>query len=148
MKDEDERDQRQIIKEAFAGDDVIRDFLKEKREAVEVSKPKDLDLTLPGWGEWGGMGLKPRAKKRHQFLIKALEGPPRKDKNLPNVIINEKRNPHAAAHQVRDREQFSSLLLLLPGSPPREERSRALWSRAGCDLDHRSDLFLFSLALR
>ena len=101
LKDEDERDQRQIIKEAFAGDDVIRDFLKEKREAVEVSKPKDLDLTLPGWGEWGGMGLKPRAKKRHQFLIKALEGPPRKDKNLPNVVISEKQNMHAAAHQVQ-----------------------------------------------
>ena len=51
LEDEEERDQRQIIKEAFAGDDVIRDLLKEKREAVEASKPKDLDLTLPGWSE-------------------------------------------------------------------------------------------------
>ena len=101
LEDREEKDQRQMIKEAFAGDDVIRDFLKEKREAVEVSKPKDLDLTLPGWGEWGGMGLKPSAKKRRQFLIKAPEGPPRKDKNLPNVIINEKRNTRAAAHQVQ-----------------------------------------------
>ncbi|XP_037367860.1 U3 small nucleolar RNA-associated protein 14 homolog A isoform X2 [Talpa occidentalis] len=101
LEDEEDRDQKQMIKEAFAGDDVIRDFLKEKREAVEASKPKDVDLTLPGWGEWGGMGLKPSAKKRRRFLIKAPEGPPRKDKNLPNVIINEKRNIHAAAHQVR-----------------------------------------------
>ncbi|XP_040112573.1 U3 small nucleolar RNA-associated protein 14 homolog A-like [Oryx dammah] len=101
LEDEEERDQRHMIKEAFAGDDVIRDFLKEKREAVEASKPKDLDLTLPGWGEWGGMGLKPSAKKRRRFLIKAPEGPPRKDKNLPNVVINEKRNIHAAAHQVQ-----------------------------------------------
>uniref|UniRef100_K6ZI69 UTP14, U3 small nucleolar ribonucleoprotein, homolog C n=1 Tax=Pan troglodytes TaxID=9598 RepID=K6ZI69_PANTR len=101
LEDEEERDQRQMIKEAFAGDDVIRDFLKEKREAVEASKPKDVDLTLPGWGEWGGVGLKPSAKKRRQFLIKAPEGPPRKDKNLPNVIISEKRNIHAAAHQVQ-----------------------------------------------
>ncbi|XP_019516917.1 PREDICTED: U3 small nucleolar RNA-associated protein 14 homolog A-like, partial [Hipposideros armiger] len=101
LEDEQERDQKQVIKEAFAGDDVIRDFLKEKREAVEVSKPEDMDLTLPGWGEWGGVGLKPSAKKRRRFLIKAPEGPPRKDKNLPNVIINEKRNIHAAAHQVR-----------------------------------------------
>ncbi|XP_017397955.1 U3 small nucleolar RNA-associated protein 14 homolog C [Cebus imitator] len=100
LEDEEERDQRQMIKEAFAGDDVIRDFLKEK-EAVEASKPKDMDLILPGWGEWGGVGLKPSAKKRRRFLIKAPEGPPRKDKNLPNVIINEKRNIHAAAHQVR-----------------------------------------------
>ncbi|MXQ88682.1 hypothetical protein E5288_WYG003400 [Bos mutus] len=99
LEDEEETDQRQKIKEAFAGDDVIRDFLKEKREAVEASKPKDLDLTLPGWSEWGGMGLKPSAKKRRPFLIKAPEGPLRKDKNLPNVIINEKRNSHAAAHQ-------------------------------------------------
>ncbi|XP_055292338.1 U3 small nucleolar RNA-associated protein 14 homolog A-like isoform X1 [Moschus berezovskii] len=101
LEDEEERDQRQMIKEAFAGDDVIRDFLKEKREAVEASKPKDLDLTLPGWGEWGGMGLKPSAKKRCRFLIKAPEGPPRKDKNLPNMIISEKWNIHAAAHQVQ-----------------------------------------------
>uniref|UniRef100_A0A8C9IFW2 UTP14A small subunit processome component n=1 Tax=Piliocolobus tephrosceles TaxID=591936 RepID=A0A8C9IFW2_9PRIM len=101
LEDEEERNQRQMIKEAFAGDDVIRDFLKEKREAVEASKPKDVDLTLPGWGEWGGVGLKPSAKKRRRFLIKAPEGPPRKDKNLTNVIINEKRNIHTAAHQVR-----------------------------------------------
>ncbi|XP_039720890.1 LOW QUALITY PROTEIN: U3 small nucleolar RNA-associated protein 14 homolog A [Pteropus medius] len=101
LEDEQERDQKQMIKEAFAGDDVIRDFLKEKREAVEASKPKDMDLTLPGWGEWGGLGLKPSAKKRCRFLIKAPEGLPRKDKALPNVIINEKRNIHAAAHQVR-----------------------------------------------
>ncbi|XP_054432983.1 U3 small nucleolar RNA-associated protein 14 homolog A [Pteronotus mesoamericanus] len=101
LEDEQERDQKLMIREAFAGDDVIRDFLKEKREAVEASKPKDMDLTLPGWGEWGGVGLKPSAKKRKRFLIKAPVGPPRKDKNLPNVIINEKRNIHAAAHQVR-----------------------------------------------
>ncbi|KAM7045339.1 U3 small nucleolar RNA-associated protein 14 homolog A [Molossus nigricans] len=101
LEDEQEKDQKQMIKEAFAGDDVIRDFLKEKREAVEASKPKDMDLTLPGWGEWGGVGLKPSARKRHRFLIKVPEGSPRKDKNLPNVIINEKRNIHAAAHQVR-----------------------------------------------
>ncbi|XP_037678056.1 U3 small nucleolar RNA-associated protein 14 homolog A [Choloepus didactylus] len=101
LEDKEEADQKQMIKEAFAGDDVIRDFLKEKREAVEASKPKDVDLTLPGWGEWGGAGLKPSAKKRRRFLIKTPEGPPRKDKNLPNVIINEKRNIHAAAHQVR-----------------------------------------------
>ncbi|CAO2622368.1 U3 small nucleolar RNA-associated protein 14 homolog A [Lemmus lemmus] len=101
QEDEVERNQKQMIKEAFAGDDVIKEFLKEKRETIQANKPKDLDLTLPGWGEWGGMDLKPSAKKRRRFLIKAPEGPPRKDRNLPNVIINEKRNLHAAAHQVR-----------------------------------------------
>ncbi|XP_072600914.1 U3 small nucleolar RNA-associated protein 14 homolog A isoform X2 [Vulpes vulpes] len=37
LEAEEERHQKQMIKEAFAGDDVIRDFLKEKREAVEAS---------------------------------------------------------------------------------------------------------------
>uniref|UniRef100_A0A8C2YJH9 U3 small nucleolar RNA-associated protein 14 homolog A-like n=1 Tax=Chinchilla lanigera TaxID=34839 RepID=A0A8C2YJH9_CHILA len=101
LEDEEERNLKQMIKEAFAGDDVIRDFLKEKREAVETNKPKDVDLMLPGWGKWGGVGLRPSAKKRRRFLIKAPEGPPRKDKNLPNVIISEKRNIHATAHQVQ-----------------------------------------------
>ncbi|XP_055981409.1 U3 small nucleolar RNA-associated protein 14 homolog A-like [Sorex fumeus] len=101
LEDKKERAQKQVIKEAFAGDDVIRDFLEEKREAVETSKPKDLDLILPGWGEWDGAGLKPSAKKRRRFHIKVHEGPPRKDKNLANVIITEKRNIHMAAHQVQ-----------------------------------------------
>uniref|UniRef100_A0A8C0PAC9 UTP14A small subunit processome component n=1 Tax=Canis lupus familiaris TaxID=9615 RepID=A0A8C0PAC9_CANLF len=138
LEDEEERHQKQMIKEAFAGDDVIRDFLKEKREAVEASKPKDVDLTLPGWGEWGGVGLKPSAKKRRRFLIKAPEGPPRKDKNLPNVIINEKRNVHAAAHQVRERETLCYLAPLL------KRNILVLCGQRGiCDLDHRIKAVLF-----
>ncbi|XP_007527708.1 U3 small nucleolar RNA-associated protein 14 homolog A [Erinaceus europaeus] len=101
QEDEEERAQKQMINEAFAGDDVIQEFLKEKRVAVEASKPKAVDLTLPGWGEWGGVGLKPSARKRRRFLIRAPKGPPRKDRSLPNVIINEERNIHAAAHQVQ-----------------------------------------------
>ena len=46
-------------------------------------------------------GLSPVPRKRCYFLIKPPESSPRKDKNLPNVIISEKRNIHAAAHQVR-----------------------------------------------
>lgn len=53
-----------MIKEAFAGDNVIADFMKEKRRTEQADKPKDIDLVLPGWGEWGGMGLKPSTKKR------------------------------------------------------------------------------------
>ncbi|XP_074055606.1 U3 small nucleolar RNA-associated protein 14 homolog A [Macrotis lagotis] len=97
---DEEVTQKQIIKEAFAGDDVIADFQKEKREAEKASKPKDIDLSLPGWGQWGGPGLVISAKKRRQFLRKAPKTAPRKDKRLPNVVISEKRNVQAAAHQV------------------------------------------------
>ncbi|XP_068955669.1 U3 small nucleolar RNA-associated protein 14 homolog A-like [Petaurus breviceps papuanus] len=92
--------QKQMIKEAFAGDGVIADFQKEKLEAEKASKPKDTDLSLPGWGQWGSPGLVISAKKRRRFLIKAPKAAQRKDKRLPNVVISEKRNNQAAAHQV------------------------------------------------
>ncbi|XP_048370763.1 U3 small nucleolar RNA-associated protein 14 homolog A [Sphaerodactylus townsendi] len=93
-------DQRQVIREAFASDNVVADFMKEKRRAEQEGKPKVVDLVLPGWGEWGGTGLKPSTKKRKRFLIKPAPGPPRKDQHLPHVILSEKRNISAAAHQV------------------------------------------------
>uniref|UniRef100_A0A8C5NZ97 UTP14B small subunit processome component n=1 Tax=Jaculus jaculus TaxID=51337 RepID=A0A8C5NZ97_JACJA len=99
LEGEVERDHKQLIKEAFAGDDVIRDFLKDKREAVEANEPNS-DLTLPGWGEWVGAGLKSSTKKRRP-LLKTPEGSQRKDKNLPNVIVSEKRNILMAGHQVQ-----------------------------------------------
>uniref|UniRef100_UPI0037E73EAC U3 small nucleolar RNA-associated protein 14 homolog A n=1 Tax=Semicossyphus pulcher TaxID=241346 RepID=UPI0037E73EAC len=96
----EEQDQRGLIKEAFAGDDVVSDFLKEKRKQEDAGKPKVVDLTLPGWGEWGGTGLKPSRNKRRKFRIKTAPPPPRKDQHLPSVIISEKRNSSITPHQV------------------------------------------------
>ncbi|XP_030648367.1 U3 small nucleolar RNA-associated protein 14 homolog A [Chanos chanos] len=98
--EEDHDEQTNIIKEAFAGDDVISDFLKDKREQEEAGKPKVVDLTLPGWGEWGGGGLKPSRHKRRKFQIQVATPPPRKDQKLPAVIISEKRDGSVASHQV------------------------------------------------
>ena len=36
------------VQEAFAGDDVVEQFVSEKEEQVEKSRPKEIDLTLPG----------------------------------------------------------------------------------------------------
>ncbi|NXS50556.1 UT14A protein, partial [Balaeniceps rex] len=95
-------DQRGVITEAFAGDDVVADFHREKRKAEEAAKPQPVNLVLPGWGEWGGMGLKPSTKKIKRFLLKPPPAPPRKDQHLPHVIMSERRNIHAAAHQVSE----------------------------------------------
>ncbi|NWR08427.1 UT14A protein, partial [Paradoxornis webbianus] len=95
-------EQRGMITEAFAGDDVVADFRREKRKVEEAAKPQPVSLVLPGWGEWGGTGLKPSARKIKRFLIKPPPAPPRKDKHLPHVIMSEKRNIHAAAHQVSE----------------------------------------------
>ncbi|XP_040005138.1 U3 small nucleolar RNA-associated protein 14 homolog A [Xiphias gladius] len=100
-EDSDEKlNQRGLIKEAFAGDDVISDFLRDKRKEEDAGKPKVVDLTLPGWGEWGGTGLKPSNTKRRRFRIKTALPPPRKDQQLPSVIISEKRNSSNSLHQV------------------------------------------------
>lgn len=40
--------QRLAVEEAFAGDDVVEEFIKEKQEEVEESSLKEIDLTLPG----------------------------------------------------------------------------------------------------
>ncbi|XP_074770953.1 U3 small nucleolar RNA-associated protein 14 homolog A isoform X1 [Athene noctua] len=95
-------DQRGVITEAFAGDDVVADFTREKRKAEEAAKPQPVNLVLPGWGEWGGTGLKPSARKIKRFLLKPPPAPPRKDQHLPHVIVSERRNIHAAAHQVSE----------------------------------------------
>lgn len=104
VQDEEEEaaDQRLVIKEAFAGDDVIADFLREKRKVEQAGKPQAINLVLPGWGEWGGTGLQPSARKRKRFLIKPVLGSPRRDQHLPHVIISQQRNILAAAHQVNE----------------------------------------------
>ncbi|XP_060944434.1 U3 small nucleolar RNA-associated protein 14 homolog A [Limanda limanda] len=100
-EDSDEKlEQRGLIKEAFAGDDVMSDFLRDKRNQEDAGRPKVVDLTLPGWGEWGGGGLKPSRNKRRRFRIKTVLPPPRKDQHLPSVIISEKRNSSISLHQV------------------------------------------------
>ena len=58
---------------------------------MEASKSKDLDLTLPGWGDWGGPGVKVNIKKK-KFVQRAEEPPPRQDRNLAHVIISEEKN--------------------------------------------------------
>uniref|UniRef100_A0A673MW84 U3 small nucleolar RNA-associated protein 14 homolog A-like n=1 Tax=Sinocyclocheilus rhinocerous TaxID=307959 RepID=A0A673MW84_9TELE len=99
--DEEERDEQiSIIKEAFAGDDVISDFIKDKSKLEAAGRPEVVDLTLPGWGEWGGVGLKPSRWKRKRFRIKTAPPPPRQDQKLPDVIISENRNASVASHQV------------------------------------------------
>ncbi|NXG20435.1 UT14A protein, partial [Grallaria varia] len=101
-EEEDGIDQRGMITEAFAGDDVVADFRREKLKAEEESKPQPVNLVLPGWGEWGGTGLRPSTRKVKRFLLKPPPAPPRKDQHMPHVIMSEKRNIHAAALQVSE----------------------------------------------
>jgi U3 small nucleolar RNA-associated protein 14 len=109
--------QQKYIAEAFANDDVVVEFMKEKEQEIEESTPKDINLTLPGWGSWAGHGTKPRQKPRKQVIKKAPSTEPRQDAKLPHVIIRQRRDKKFARHQVSQlpfpytsRDQFEKVL--------------------------------------
>ncbi|KAI9088492.1 Utp14 protein-domain-containing protein [Phlyctochytrium arcticum] len=90
-----------LLQLAFANDDVGADFEAEKKALIEEEAPKEKDVTLPGWGSWGGIGLKPKKK----VIVKpkpgdGIEASKRKDAKLAHVIINEKRLKKSAKYMV------------------------------------------------
>merc|ERR1719500_2740996 len=97
---EDDDDQRDIIAEAFADDNVVDEFKNEKKKLVDSRKPKDIDLTLPGWGEWGGGGAVPSKRKRKRFTVKAPPLEKRRDENNKILIINTEKDEKIRSHQV------------------------------------------------
>ncbi|KAI9137835.1 small-subunit processome [Paraphysoderma sedebokerense] len=97
--------QQDLVKAAFANDDVIEEFEDEKNQIMEEDKPKDIDLTLPGWGSWAGSGVKKTTTKK--IIKKAKPGDgvevnKRKDAKLKHVIINEKRVKKVSKYLVPD----------------------------------------------
>ncbi|KNC98242.1 uncharacterized protein SPPG_06642 [Spizellomyces punctatus DAOM BR117] len=106
---------RELMQMAFANDDLAAEFEEEKLLAIDEEKPKEEDLTLPGWGSWGGIGLQP--KKR--VVVKpakpgqGVDEAKRQDVKLKHVIINEKRMKKAVKymapavpHGFDNREQY------------------------------------------
>lgn len=109
------------IQRAFANDDVVEEFVKNKRDAEIAHQPKDIEMTLPGWGSWAGAGIVPSEGKK-KFIKKAEPAPPRKDRDLAHVIINEEKSKLLAQNQVgmdgarhcsSNRDTFFSLFLIV-----------------------------------
>jgi U3 small nucleolar RNA-associated protein 14 len=90
-----------LISQAFAGDDVVSKFEQEKQRVIIDEDDKQVDMTLPGWGGWAGEGVKNKNQKK---IIKTIKGvakkDKRRDKNLKNVIINEKVNKKNLKYQA------------------------------------------------
>jgi U3 small nucleolar RNA-associated protein 14 len=93
--DGEEISQAEIIRRAFAGDDVEAEFEVEKKATIAEEDDKIIDNTLPGWGNWVGEGISKREQKRHKgrFLTKqeGIKPQDRKDAKLKHVIINQRR---------------------------------------------------------
>lgn len=115
-----------LVRKAFAGDDVVADFEKEKEETMQSEDEKVIDNTLAGWGTWVGAGIGKKAQKcnKNRFLSKQ-EGVPkakRRDAKLDKVIINEKRVKKNAKylasqlpHPFETRQQYERSLRLPVG---------------------------------
>lgn len=84
--------QRELVARAFANDDVLEDFEEEKQAVIDEDGDKEEDLTLPGWGSWGGNGMKKSKKKKIVKVTKGIDASQRKDAKKAHVIINEKRH--------------------------------------------------------
>lgn len=85
--------QRELVARAFANDNVVEEFEQEKEAIIAEDDDKVEDMTLPGWGSWGGSGIKKsKNKKKIIKITKGINRDDRKDAKLSNVIINEKRH--------------------------------------------------------
>ena len=97
-------EQQLIVKEAFANDAVMEEFETDKKKTKEQRMPKDIDMTLPGWGDWAGACIsnkKATKRKKKRFVKKGKKPPtPARDEHLNHVIINEQRNKKFATNQV------------------------------------------------
>lgn len=62
-------------------------------------------MTIPGWGSWGGKGVKKSSKDKSKKFIKhvpGIEAASRKDAKLAHVIINEKRDKKSTKYLAKD----------------------------------------------
>ncbi|KAH9389366.1 U3 small nucleolar RNA-associated protein 14 A [Tyrophagus putrescentiae] len=70
-------DMQRYLREAFLDDDVVADFLKEKKEEEEgkAENPdkNSVSAYLPGWGNWAGGGIAENRRKRAR-LVKRTAG--------------------------------------------------------------------------
>lgn len=92
-----------LVKRAFAGDEVVQEFEQEKHDTIEDEGDQVIDNTLPGWGNWTGEGISKKQKKRQNqkrftTTVEGVKPEERKDAKLSRVIINEKRLKKVSIH--------------------------------------------------
>lgn len=86
--------QEDLVRRAFAGDDIVAEFAAEKTAEVESELPsEDVPGALPGWGTWAGNKKEPRwaiEAKAKAAARKEAAAAGRKDSALQYVVISEK----------------------------------------------------------
>ncbi|CDK29989.1 unnamed protein product [Kuraishia capsulata CBS 1993] len=93
--------QKDLIRQAFAGDDVVKEFEEEKKQVIEEEDDQEVDDSMPGWGGWAGEDIKPKQSKKRKIVKGVMSANKRKDKNMKKVIINEKVNKKNSKFQAQ-----------------------------------------------
>jgi len=94
----------ELMRRAFANDDIEAEFEKEKLADVDAELPNaDVPKNLPGWGAWASEQRVPKwmqdaEKKAKAERTKALKN--RRDAKLKHVVISEKFDKKAAQFNV------------------------------------------------
>lgn len=115
-----------LVRKAFAGDEVVANFEQEKRATIQDEDEKVLDNTLPGWGSWTGAGIGKKAERRNKgkvlTKVPGVAAEKRQDAKLDRVIINEKRvkkngkyMASSLPHPFETRQQYERSLRLPVG---------------------------------
>ena len=115
-----------LVRKAFAGDEVVANFEQEKRATAQDEDEKIIDNTLPGWGSWTGAGIGKKAERRNKgkvlTKVPGIAVEKRQDAKLDRVIINEKRvkknGKYLASslpHPFETRQQYERSLRLPVG---------------------------------
>lgn len=72
---------------------------------MKKSQPQDIDLSLPGWGNWGGPNVKKNKqvrRKKSRFILTVPKVAPRKPENQGKVIVFEHENEKLRKHLVKE----------------------------------------------
>ncbi|KAG6919847.1 hypothetical protein DXG01_015552 [Tephrocybe rancida] len=95
--------QRDLVALAFAGDNVVHEFQEAKKREIAADAPREVDTTIPGWGSWGGAGVRAAPPKPQRIKkIAGIDPTNRADYGKAHVIISEKRDKKAAKYLVKD----------------------------------------------
>lgn len=97
-------DQQMTISQAFEDDDIIADFMRDKAKDSEV-KDAEIDLFMPGWGSWAGVGIsaeRQAAIKNKRLVLKLAEQEKRRDDNKGGLYINETASKQLRSHLVSE----------------------------------------------
>lgn len=89
------------IAEAFEDDDIVAEFKRDKDDEEKKNDPQEIDLSLPGWGSWGGVGIDPSQRKtKRKLVLRFPAADKRRIDNEGNVVIIENRDEKLRKHLV------------------------------------------------